>query len=87
MEIHKDLPRDEIVAMAQEALDNGGKTVHFKFTCPHCGQRCTFEEPNRLYENGTCFACGQESKVEMAGFLLVLSIPVPADEPELHKEE
>src|SRR5947208_1909086 len=36
-----DLPRAEIVALAQRTVDrNPGAEVHFKFTCEACGERC-----------------------------------------------
>lgn len=69
-----DLPRDEIVAMAERAVtDNGGPPaarVFFKFTCVHCGERCTFNEPNRLFEWGECVRCGKSTRVDVAGFAL-----------------
>lgn len=42
----------------------------FKFTCEHCGERCTFQEPNKLYEYGECHECGKSTKVEVGGFSL-----------------
>lgn len=69
-----DRPREEIVRMASEAIaQNGGpgvSEVYFKFTCPHCGERCTFDEPNQLFEEGECCGCGTKSRVEVAGFIL-----------------
>ena len=72
-----DYPRNQIITMASDAIEraNGRARVYFKFTCKHCGQRCTFGEPNKLYQKGECFACNKETEVEKAGFLLILVSP------------
>ena len=64
-----DLPRDQIIKMAQDVITKNCD-VYFKFTCPHCGTRCSFNEKNRLYEEGECCKCGKKSKVDFAGFSL-----------------
>lgn len=79
-ENHKDKPRDEIMKMADEAIkqfkDRGANDVYvnFKFTCPHCGERCSFQEKNHLFEEGECFKCGKNSKIERAGFSLAIGL-------------
>lgn len=68
-----DLPRVELCRRAQEVLEEWGPEhtdIYFKFTCQWCGQRCTLEEPNQLYENGICFECGQETPIEFGGFTI-----------------
>lgn len=67
-----DLPRDELAKKAYQAIaDWGGNVeVHFKFTCPECGFRCTLQEPNKLYENGECCNCGKTSPIDVGGFML-----------------
>lgn len=67
-----DLPREELCRRAQMALDEWGEgtQILFKFTCEHCGERCTFQEPNQLYENGECFACGQSTPIKFGGFAI-----------------
>lgn len=72
-----DYPRNKIITMASEAIEkaDGRARVYFKFTCQHCGQRCTFSEPNKLYAKGECFVCSKETDIEKAGFLLVISSP------------
>jgi hypothetical protein len=69
-----DFPRQQIMQMAQEALDRRGPgtEIHFQFTCPACGARCTLEEANILYERGECYACGTDAPIEQAGFLLTM---------------
>lgn len=71
-----DYPRDEIQRKAEAAIArHGGPTraqVFFKFTCGTCGARCTFQEPNRLYESGAC-ACGATTRVDVAGFALLVT--------------
>jgi hypothetical protein len=70
-----DYPREEIMQMAEEAImDAGGPDtteVYFKFTCVVCGTRCTFSQPNTLYQYGDCFLCGNQTKVDKAGYMLV----------------
>ena len=76
---HKDLPREEVTKLAEETLAhyNGMAKVYFKFTCHACGQRCTMEEPNTLYESGECFVCNHVTPIKEAGFMLVLEISKP----------
>lgn len=73
----KDLPRAEVIEMANNAIQNGkGRTkVYFKFTCQHCGQRCTFADMNVCHVEGECFKCGKMTEVKEAGFMLVLDMP------------
>jgi hypothetical protein len=73
-----DLPRAEIAKLADEAIVRyGGPNmceVRFKFTCVHCGTRCSFSEPNALYEEGECCACGKSTTVTAAGFSMHFKI-------------
>lgn len=73
----KDYSRDEIAQMADKAIaEHGGPAlarVYFKFTCAACGHRCTFVEPNALFETGECDRCGRITTVSRAGFSLMLS--------------
>ncbi len=71
-----DLPRDEIMKKANDViLELHGKAqVFFKFTCPACGERCAFREPNKLYEIGICDRCGHEAPVQYAGFSLFMTL-------------
>ena len=72
----KDLPREELALLADKALRSGGRSkVYFKFTCRHCGTRCTFAEANTLFEQGECSACGKMSPVDEGGFMMVLEMP------------
>lgn len=73
-----DLPVKELLREASLAVSPGGMfaggTVYFKFTCMWCGARCTFSEPNKLYENGTCSECGKDTKVDLGGFIVRMRI-------------
>lgn len=79
-----DLPRDELVKVAnRETGPHGqwpGATVNFKYTCPHCGTRCTLQEDNTLYEEGECFQCGRKSKIEYGGFMIHYTINKKAND-------
>ena len=71
----QDMPREELMALASETLKRyrgQGATVYFKFTCEHCGERCTFQQPNALYETGECHKCGASTEITHGGFMLIL---------------
>ncbi len=67
-----DYPRDEITRRADAAIRKYGPStlVYFKFTCERCGERCTFQDANMLWEEGECHACGLNQPVTKAGFAL-----------------
>jgi hypothetical protein len=70
----KDLPRDELIMAANDALNRyPGCVVHFKFTCDNCGRRCTLSDPNTLYEQGECDQCGHLTPITQGGFSLWLN--------------
>lgn len=76
----KDLPKAQIVSRAERVIHlNGGPevaSVHFKWTCKHCGARVMFEEANTIYDDGECGECGKETKgIKGYGFMLVLTVP------------
>jgi len=71
----KDLPRQELMELAAETLRKyPGSEIHFKFTCTHCGARCTLADANRLYERGECGDCGKLTTITKGGFRLDLKI-------------
>ena len=73
-----DLPRDELVRRAQEALDRyPGAEVRFKFTCEECGERCMLAEPNTLHERGICSRCDHATEITEGGFALLLPLRRP----------
>jgi hypothetical protein len=73
-----DLPREQLALLAAKAIaENGGPErakALFKFTCQWCGQRCTLNEPNMLYEFGECCVCHKETKIDVGGFSLQLTL-------------
>ena len=70
--VREDLPRDELVRLANEVLQTmPGMNVYFKFTCAHCGSRQTFAEPNTLYTSGDCEECGGNTEVAKGGFAIM----------------
>jgi len=70
---HDDLPRAEAMRKAEEHARQGW-TVYFKFTCANCDERVVLQDPNTLYEHGECCVCGQSTKLERVGFMLVRAI-------------
>lgn len=79
-----DLPRDELCRRAEIMVDEAPCQVNvlFKFTCEHCGERCTLQEPNKLYEEGECFKCGHKTKIEVGGFTLQYLTHIPKPQPK-----
>jgi len=79
-----DYPRAEIMKMADAAIAKHGgpehARVYFKFTCEACGARCTFAEPNQLYELGECDRCQHMTPVAVAGFSLLVTTGVLPEE-------
>jgi hypothetical protein len=75
-----DLPRKELAALANEAIATYGGPevckVFFKFTCPHCGARCTLQEPNALYEEGVCAGCNKSSPITVGGFSIKFKVGI-----------
>jgi rRNA maturation endonuclease Nob1 len=70
-----DLPNEELLRHAniviQSFTDLGIKAeVYFKFTCANCGNRCALDQPNVLFEKGTCDKCGHLTHITEGGFLL-----------------
>ena len=74
-----DLPRKVLIESATTArIDYGVDicNVFFKFTCSHCGHRCMFQEPNKLYESGECSECGKATEVQYGGYMLQITTHV-----------
>jgi hypothetical protein len=71
----QDLPREELIELAGEVVkDHPGAEIYFKFTCEHCGERCTLQKPNVLYESGECWKCGKLTPIAHGGFMVALSV-------------
>jgi len=67
-------PRQRIVRIAQQAVDQRQPSkcvVHFTFVCASCGALCVIEDANVLYESGTCFRCGETTRIGTPGFVLL----------------
>ena len=69
-----DLPVMQLVDQASKEIlldqKKGIKTdIYFKFTCEHCGARCTFDIPNCIWDQGECAECGKLTKVKFGGYL------------------
>ena len=63
MTTYSDYPKDQIVRGAENVLqqlrDDGVEAhVYFKASCPACGERCAFEEPDTTFETMECCKCG-----------------------------
>lgn len=72
-----DLPREELIQRAEMVLKEyppGAAEIHFKFTCQHCGERCTLSKANYLYENGECYKCGKDTPIKVGGFMVEINL-------------
>jgi len=64
MVLYEDYPVEELRAGAEAALnemiESGAPDPHvyFKATCPSCGERCMFQEPDTIFEEMECGECG-----------------------------
>ena len=71
------MERAEVIRRAEAAI-KAGLICHFKFSCTTCGERCTLQESNTLYERGECFACGEETDLKDPradlGFLVIREV-------------
>lgn len=71
--VYRDYPREQVIAGANKALrtlaEQGVEAeVHFKATCPHCGARPEFDEPNAWFEQMTCCQCGESFPFERGNY-------------------
>jgi hypothetical protein len=73
-----DLPRIELAQFAEREIRRYGGPekchVNFKFTCQHCGARCTLIEKNTLNEVGECCACHGDTPITHGGFSIHLEL-------------
>lgn len=77
----KDLPREELMKLADETLKRyPGAVIHFKFTCSYCGARCTLTDPNVLYESGQCYSCGHDTTITQGGFMIMTQLKEGEDD-------
>lgn len=74
-----DLSKTELMTHAQDAIEAFASKgilvqVYFKATCPSCGSRGTFDDPNVIYDAMECAACGQEFPFIAGGYLVVAQL-------------
>lgn len=73
-----DLPRADLMRMGEQLIRQYGGPkrveVHFKFTCPYCGTRCTLQDANVLPERGECAECGETTEITMGGVALQMKL-------------
>jgi hypothetical protein len=77
---YNDYPIEELMKRADAYVaqfGEGNVDIHFKFTCEKCGERCMFEEPNKLFERGDCHKCGHSTVVKKGGFAAVIKMNRP----------
>jgi hypothetical protein len=76
MTVYNDYPKAEIIVGAQEAVAQmraeGHPDAHayFKASCPKCGERCQFQEPDVIFEEMECAACGHTFPFTEGNYML-----------------
>ena len=70
-----DYPRKELERRANAVLAGDPTAlVFFKATCPACGERPEFNEPNALFEQMECSNCGVTFPFERGGFSVMFGV-------------
>lgn len=70
-----DYPKEELIKKASDLLKQSPKAkVHFKFTCCHCGERCTMVEENTWRDWGECHVCGKLTEVTQGGLAVFFTL-------------
>lgn len=62
-----DFPFDDVIKAVTDWRKNPNVDFFQKFTCSGCGQRLTIDEPNVLYETGTCDKCPAVTDIRKQG--------------------
>jgi len=78
MSEYNDYPVRELVESAEEVISENlrkGVACHvfFKATCPWCGARPMFQEPNTVYPRMECSECGKEFDFVKGNYMVVMS--------------
>jgi hypothetical protein len=73
-----DLPKDELMRHAEDAMRSFAKKglaidAYFKATCPNCGKRMTFNDPNIIYDKMECVLCGTVFPFTKGGYLVKIT--------------
>lgn len=74
-----DLLKAELMARANETILEFEKrglkaAAFFKATCPYCGNRVTFNEPNICYDSMECAGCGLIFPFIRGGYLVQVNM-------------
>lgn len=74
-----DLLKAELMAHANEsilAFERRGlkAAAYFKATCPYCGNRVTFDEPNVIFDAMECASCGLIFPFIKGGYLVKIIV-------------
>jgi hypothetical protein len=59
-------PINDVLIKAQRVLNDGG-SFHQQFLCSNCGVKQTMAEPNRMFSEGICEACGAVTDIMKNG--------------------
>ena len=73
---YENAPVAELVVSAAEALaelraQGIDAHVYFKASCPQCGERCAFSEPDTTFDTMECSECGHVFPFVEGNYMLV----------------
>ena len=73
-----DIPVKELIRSADSRLTelrSQGLTahVHFKATCPKCGERPMFSEPDTVFDQMECSECSYEFPFTEGNYMLIVT--------------
>jgi hypothetical protein len=75
---NKDFPFDQICDAVLEQSRKRGHFCYQKFTCSGCGARLTMDQPNIIFETGTCDKCPAITDIKKQGCNYMLQIKLGA---------
>jgi hypothetical protein len=81
---YNDYPKDVLIAGAEEALAQHRAQgieahVYFKATCPECGERPLFQEPDTCFATMEC-GCGCVFPFTKGNYMLIMGGPIGGDD-------
>jgi hypothetical protein len=74
----RDFPFDLMCEQAKRRVGEG-MTIYQKFTCAGCGSRLTMDNPNILFETGSCDKCDTITDIRKHGCNFLVHIVLTID--------
>lgn len=86
MTTYRDFPKTELLAGADKELSQYAALgiqahAYFKATCPNCGDRPQFADPDVIYEEMDCCSCGHRFPFVEGNYMLLIDIALREETP------